>query len=412
MRIMKYLPFLFLVVLMNCQSFNSIVQEPKLSLKSVELAGISFTGVNMVVHVNVENPNAFSIPLPKIDWQLFINSASFIQGTLKNDKTIKKQDTVTIDIPLSVTYNGLYSSISSLIETKEAAYQIALGISFPIPIIEAKVYRLDFSGVIPLPQLPKLSPLSVQISKIDFSGIELSCGINVENPNMFPIPFPKLDWNYEVNGVPVLKSSFSGSGEIAAGAAGAALISVSVAYADIFKAVDSARSPGESARNAGEAETRLSLDTGLAIPGLEKQRSVLDIPGTLPILQMPEISFQGIAKKSLGTTMEFILSWEVENRNAFELNVEEFNYDFKVNNNAWARGSMDNLPKIKAGGKTVIPLTVSISALSMVMELVDIINRGVSVNYSCTGNMSLSSSVPGLSKLDLPLNLQGSSRIQ
>ncbi|MCL2881210.1 MAG: LEA type 2 family protein, partial [Treponema sp.] len=341
----------------------------------------------------------------KVDWELFINTASFIAGTLKNDKTISKQDTVTLDIPLSFTYEGLYRSISSLIKTHEAAYNIALGISFPLPVIESKIYKLDFSGVIPLPRLPKLSTGSVRISKIDFSGVELSCGINVENPNDFSIPFPTMNWDYDVNGVPVVRSSFSAAGEIAAGAAGVALITVGVAYADIFKAVD-------SARNAGEAKGNLSLNTGIPIPALESERSFLDIPVTIPILQMPEISFQGITRKSMGTTLEFILNWEVNNKNNFNFNVAEFAYDFSVNSNAWARGSMNSAPEIKAAGKTLIPLTVSISALSMVRELVDIIGRGASVNYSCGGNMALTSGLPGLDKINVPLNFQGNTRIQ
>jgi len=389
----------------GCQSFNAVVQEPKLSFKSVDIAGVSLNGVNMIAHVDVENPNGFTIPLPKIDWELFINTASFIQGTIRNDKSLKSRETVTVDIPLSVTYDGLYRSVKSVIDTKEAAYEIALGVTFPIPIIENKVFKLDFSGVLPLPQLPKLSPGTVRISKIDFSGLELACGVNVENPNGFPIPFPTLNWNYDVNGVSVLKSSFAGAGEIAAGAAGAAVITVGVAFADILAAAS-------SAVNSGDLKTNLALDTALPIPALNEMKSVLDIPGTIPVLKKPEISFQGISLKSMGTTMEFVVSWALDNANSFGFDIGEFNYDFKVNNTAWARGRIDNPPKVKANGKTVIPLTVSVSALSAVTELIGIINKGAQVDYSCTGNMSLQGGFPGLEKLDLPLNLQGSTKIQ
>ena len=401
----RFFAILAVLVFSGCQSFNSVVQEPKLSFKSVDVAGISLSGVNMIAHVDVENPNAFTIPLPKIDWELFINTASFIQGVIKNDKSIKSRSTVTLDIPLSVTYDGLYNSVKSVIDSGEADYHVALGITFPVPFLENKVYKLDFSGALPLPQLPKLSPGSIRISKIDFTGIELSCGLNVENPNVFPIPFPKLDWAYDVSGVSVLKSSFAGAGEIAAGATGAAVITLNVAYADIFAAV-------ASARNAGEVKTNLALDTALPIPALADMKSALDIPGTIPILKMPEVSFQGISLKSMGTTMEFVVNWAVDNTNNFAFNIGEFNYNFKVNNNAWAQGRLNNPPKVNAGGKTVIPLTVSVSALSAVMELVDIIGKGAQVNYSCTGNMSLTGDFPGLEKLDLPLNLQGSTKIQ
>jgi len=418
MKDYKLLPFLLVVVFSACQSLNNAVKEPKVSLNSVHVAGISLKGVDLVVHIDVENPNSFTIPLPNIDWELFINTSSFIRGNLKNDQSIKRQAKVTLDLPVSVTYEGLYNSIKSLFQTKEAAYNVALGISFPLPIIADKVYHLEHSGVIPLPQLPKLNPGEMKISKIDFSGVALTYSVNVENPNRFPIPFPKLNWDYAVNGVPVIKSNFTGTGEIAAGAAGAALIGVSVAYADVFRAV-------ESLRNAGESKSNLSLgfnpaDTGIPLPPPEpaaeaaanEEKSSVDIQGILPILQMPEVSFQGIAKKSLGTTMEFILSWEVENKNTFDFDIGVFNYDFRVNNNAWAQGRMDNLNRVKSGSKSVIPLTVSISAISIVRELVDIINRGTQVDYSCTGNMSFMGGFPGMDKLELPLDLRGSTRIR
>jgi LEA14-like dessication related protein len=263
----------------SCQSFSSILSEPKLSIKSVDLAGINFNGVDLIANVNVENPNSFPIPLPNINWELFIDNASLVQGIVTSSQSIQSRATTTMNIPLNLSYEGLFTTVSSLLNANETAYNIAMGISFPIPFLESKVYNLDFAGI-------------------------------------------------------------------------------------------------------------------------------------LPILKMPEISFQGIAAKSIGTTMEFILNWEVDNKNNFALDIGEFNYDFAVNNTRWAQGRVDNPPSLAGGGKTQIPLTVSISALSMVTELVSIINRGTPVSYTSTGNMSLSSSVLGQNKLELPMNLQGSTRIR
>jgi len=114
MKNMKFLAFILVVVLSACQSLGTAVQEPKLSLKSVDIADISLSGLNLIAHVDVENPNSFSIPLPNFDWELFINTASFISGNMKNDQTIKRQGKVTLDLPVSVTYTGLYSSVKSL----------------------------------------------------------------------------------------------------------------------------------------------------------------------------------------------------------------------------------------------------------------------------------------------------------
>ena len=109
--------------------------------------------------------------------------------------------------------------------------------------------------------------------------------------------------------------------------------------------------------------------------------------------------------------MEFFLNWEVENRNDFGFDIGEFDYNFTVNDSHWAEGRLDNPPKVRANGKTVIPLTVAISAPAIVRELMNVINRGSTVAYNCTGNMSLLGGLPGMDKLELPLNLQGNTRI-
>ena len=404
---------LAVLVLSSCQSFRSVVEEPRVSLNSVSIAGISFSGVDLVVNVDVENPNNFSIPMPNIDWELFVNTASFVQGSLPNDKSIRRRATATLALPVSFTYEGLFRSFMSLIETKEAAYDIALGITFPIPLLTDKVFNLAYSGVLPLPQLPVLSPGQVRISRVDFTGIEITSGVNVENPNAFPIPFPKLDWDYSVNGIPVIRSNFAGAGDIAAGAAGAALITVSMAYADIFRAV-------ETARNAGEARSNLLLgfnpgDIGFPLAALDNNRgvqSILNIPGTIPILQMPVLSFQGITRRALGRTMEFTLNWEVDNRNNFAWDIAEFNYNFRVNNNQWAQGLMENPPRVRAGGRTLIPLNVTISAPAIVAELVTILNQGFAVDFTSTGNMSFLPDFPGLERINIPMDLSGSTRIR
>jgi LEA14-like dessication related protein len=151
----KLLPALLtLFVLASCQSFNSVIQEPKLSLASVDIAGVSLSGVDLIARINVENPNGFSIPMPKVDWELFINKAAFTQGLVKNDKTVPKNGTAIMDVPFSVSYEKLFGTFMSLLNMqnrREAAYDLAMKINFPIPVIENKVYKLDHSGAIPLP---------------------------------------------------------------------------------------------------------------------------------------------------------------------------------------------------------------------------------------------------------------------
>jgi len=407
MKYAKFFAAMFLsLALTTCQTLNSIIQEPKLSLRSVDIANINLSGINLITHIDIENPNSFTLPTPKIDWALSINTNPFINGIFSGDKSIKGQEKVTVDLPINIPYDGLYKTFASLANSKEAAYNIKLGISFPIPVLENMVFPLNYSGQIPLLQIPKLLSGSVGIAKMDYSGLTLACAANIENPNDFPIPLPKMDWDYSVGGKSVLKSSNTKAGQIAAASSGAANFEISVAYAEIFSAID-------SLKNATEAKSNLSLGADFSMPdAFGEVKNALNIPGTIPIFQKPAIAFQGITRKSLGRTMEFDLAWEIDNKNNFAFDVDNFLYDFKVNNSQWAQGQINNPPKVKATGKTLIPLTVSISSTQIVAELVDIINRGSSVNYICLGSASLVSDLPGLNIPDYLLDLQGSTRIR
>ena len=400
-------------VFWSCQTIADVVQEPSVSLNSVDIAGISFSGVDLVVNVDVENPNRFSIPMPNIDWELSINESSFLQGTLSNDQSIERQQTVTVALPVSFTFEGLFGSFASLIALREAAYDIALAISFPqsrIPIIAERVFDLNFSGVLPLPQLPAISLGQARVSNINFSGVELAWDINVENPNRFPIPFPSLNWNYEVNGVPLVRSNFASAEHIAAGAASVALISVSVAYADILRVVGTALT--------GDASSNFSLgfdpgEIGFPLPDLAGIQNILNIPGTIPILRMPEISFQGINRRSLGLNrFEFDLIWEVVNRNSFGLGIGEFNCEFRVNNTLWTQGRIVDLPRIAANGRTIVPINVVITTPAIVQALLPILSGGGNVQYTAIGNMSFLPDFPGVGELNIPLNFGGNTRIR
>ena len=150
MKTLKLMTAFLAVFMMSCQSFSSLIEDPRISFNSVDIAGIGLTGVNLIALVDVENPNSFSLPMPKIDWELFINNSSFTNGVLENDQTIKSKEKVTLSIPVNISYDRLLRTFSSLGGAKETAYNIAMNLRFPIPLLEQKVFKRDYSGVLPL----------------------------------------------------------------------------------------------------------------------------------------------------------------------------------------------------------------------------------------------------------------------
>jgi LEA14-like dessication related protein len=390
----------------SCESLRAVLQEPRVSLRTVDLGGISFNGVDMIARLNVENPNSFDIPFPEIDWHVFINDNSFVSGTLTNDTRLRSRRTVTVDVPFSVSYSGLFNSIASLWGASEAGYHIALGIRFPLPIISGKTYNVDFSGVIPLLQVPRIQAGSFSTGRIDFTGVEQNWIFTVENPNAFPIPLPDLNWNYAVNGVALVRGGVVGAGQIDALSETPVNIRVGVQYADILAVLG-------TLANSSQVSSLMKLDSNFNLPGMEGLTgfaSSLEMPSILPIFHKPEISFQGISIKNMALQrFEFVVSWEIDNKNDFPLDLSNFDYNLLVNNTQWAQGILSNPPRINAKSKTVIPLELSINSVALITQIIDIVNRGSPVNFRSQGNFNVQGG--GLERTGMPFDLSGVTRL-
>jgi LEA14-like dessication related protein len=399
------LPLLLFLVCTACRSFTPAMKEPVLSLNALDLSGVNFTGVDLIARVTVENPNAFGIPFPQLDWEFFINAGSFIKGTVKNDNTIKARTAAVVDIPFSLSYQGIYHTFQSLRGSQEADYTLVLNAAFPTAV-QGKTYTFKTGGVLPLPRMPLISAPAFSIARLDFNGLGIVCTFNVENPNEFPVPSPRIAWDYLVEGNSLVKSSLEDPRLIPAKAVSPVDIRVDIAYSDLYQAIRSL--PG-----GREAPFVVAVKADFPIPALEGLSEALDISGTIPLIRQPELRFRGVGARNISLERaEFLLTWEVENPNSFELTIEAFDYDFAVNNTPWAQGRVADVPKLGPNKTTAIPLIITINSLAMIRDVTGIMSRRADVTYACGGTMRLSGGPPGLAPLDMSFNFTGSTKLR
>ncbi|MDR2662767.1 MAG: LEA type 2 family protein [Treponema sp.] len=265
---------------LSCRTLSKLVNEPKISFNSVSVTRLSFSGADLLAKLNVENGNSFSIPFPEIDWKLYIGDASFLNGTVKNDKKIAANNTTTVEIPFHVPYEGLYKTIGNLMNVDEASYRVDIGMRFPIPVLENKTFSSSYSG-------------------------------------------------------------------------------------------------------------------------------------SLPMLKMPVLSFGGVKFNSLTLNkVEFVLSWAVENKNAFAVSLDKLGYNFTVNGSSWAQGQTPAGLNLAARKTTQVPVTVSVNGVSLIRDIVTLAGSGKSAVFSCTGEASLRPAFEGLEALSLPFNFTGNTNFR
>ena len=270
------------LVYISCASLESVVTEPSVSFENVSITRINFNSVDLNARLRIQNDNSFAIPFPEINWNLFVSDTSFLSGVVRNNNRIAARGSSMVDLPISVSYEGLFNTFAVLLNSDQAPYRIDMGVRFSIPMLESRTYNFSHSGSIPLLRMPSLS----------FSGIR-------------------------------------------------------------FNTVSLSR-------------------------------------------------------------VEFTLTWQMDNRNSFAINLEKLDYTFSVNHSPWTTGSAEHIT-LPARRVTDIPVTVNINSLSMIQEIAALAALGRSVNYTCTGGMSISPQLQGfgnIAAINLPFNYSGTTNLR
>jgi len=264
--------------LTTCQSLMSAFQEPVLSLQSAEIVNINLDSVRVLCKVQVDNPNGFDIPFPETDWEFFINTNSFINGTVKNNHRIKARNKTTVDVPVDLKYLDILNSFKSLKGSKEADYKVALGLKFPLPIIRDKVWKFEHSGTLPMPQLPRIRTPSMRMENANTTRAEIIVTINVENPNPFELPMPRIEYDYQLNKNSFIKGNLENEGVLAANKTTPVTFKLVVTYADLFRSFT-------SLLNSFQVNSLLVITCDFGLPSLGSEPQRFEVSGTLPVLR-------------------------------------------------------------------------------------------------------------------------------
>jgi len=260
----------------TCQSLKGAFQEPKVSIQSVDFANININGVNLLCKVAVQNPNAFEIPFPQTDWQVFIRANSFTSGTFKKDSKIKARNTTIVEVPVNISYMDVLNNFKSLKGSQNTGYKVALAVNFLFPVVGEKIYNLEYEGVLPLPQLPRFNKSVVTVEKRDLTRIELLVTVNVENPNVFELPSPKIIYDYVLNRNSFIKGVVENRGPLPPSSTTPVSFRMVVTLADLIRSF-------ASLALAKEVTSLLNLSCDLGIPFFSGELFKLDIPGILQL---------------------------------------------------------------------------------------------------------------------------------
>lgn len=129
----------------GCASMpDSPVSSPTVQLKNVQVVGLGFKGQTFLLSFDVENPNAFPLPIRNIDYGVKLDGQQFASGQTTSEFTVPANGDSSFAI--SVDLNLLQTSPQLLFIVRDGArsdirYELEGRLGVDIPLVPSLKYR-------------------------------------------------------------------------------------------------------------------------------------------------------------------------------------------------------------------------------------------------------------------------------
>ncbi|MCL2276440.1 MAG: hypothetical protein FWC21_00935 [Treponema sp.] len=125
-------------------------QSPKLSAPTMNIININSSRVEILVTINIENPNIFELPSPVISYDYSLNKVSYIRGIVESDVPLAASSVTPLNFLLWVTYTDLYRNMRLPVSANELASQLSLSCSLECPVFGVESFNWLIAGTLPL----------------------------------------------------------------------------------------------------------------------------------------------------------------------------------------------------------------------------------------------------------------------
>jgi LEA14-like dessication related protein len=171
------------------------VKKPTASVKNVNVTGMTLDSISLLVDMDVNNPNAFSLATTGFDLDLQVEKKSLATLNQTDSKlSLPAKGTASTSVPVTLKFVDILKTISEVKDKQSFNYAIDAGFKFTLPVLGDVRIPLSYSASLPIPALPKISLASAKLDKVGLSGAKMTLLLDVVNPNSFGLDLNKLDY--------------------------------------------------------------------------------------------------------------------------------------------------------------------------------------------------------------------------
>ncbi len=124
-------------------------REPTVTLETVEIVGIGFTGGSLNVRLDVHNPNRYEIRAIRMTAGLDLEDTHFGDAAIDRDVILPAETNTAVDIPVTFTWQGVGAGARALLQRGTVGYALDSRITVATPVGE-RTFEFRDGGEVPL----------------------------------------------------------------------------------------------------------------------------------------------------------------------------------------------------------------------------------------------------------------------
>ncbi|MES9969302.1 MAG: LEA type 2 family protein [Candidatus Thiodiazotropha sp.] len=245
----------------------------------------------------------------------------------------------------------------------------------------------------------------VRLEGLDLQGVDLVFDVGIDNPNPYSIDLTGFDYDLQLFDQSFIKGRQTQALSLAAKSESNIQLPLRLDFKKLLNAY-------RQLRGADEASYRLDLGLGFQMPVIGSLRLPVDIDGRFAVPKMPDLRVKALGIKRLSLERaDLQLELEVDNPNSFSLLLQQLDYHLKLNGVAIAEGLIEKPLDIDQGGEGVVIIPLSVDLLRAGMGFYSALLNRSGLRYELNGVLDASTSNPLLQRFLIPLEKQGSIKV-
>jgi LEA14-like dessication related protein len=119
----RYFIIIFALSIGLASCLNWVIEKPSLIIREITIRPHSFTEINLLIGLDIRNPNRFDLTLKSFKYTIYLNNEEFGQRSLENELLLHSLSVTQAQLPLVAKLQKL-GNLKAIITGQDLPYKI------------------------------------------------------------------------------------------------------------------------------------------------------------------------------------------------------------------------------------------------------------------------------------------------